>query len=160
MEEYNRDDRYGAKTVDIRTVLEAPLWAGTYRWIIMACMGGGIPKHLIYNKLLPINQRVSFCAVWLSECVHIFLKLTNTGHFTPVQHKLPQVRPPVPSENSAIPEDAIGRSQLISWLTVHPLSPANRTWRIFISDAGYSTVTLFARFLGWSTSVPLMTATW
>ena len=24
----------------------------------------------------------------------------------------------------------------------------------------YSTVTLFARFLGWSTSVPLITATW
>lgn len=26
--------------------------------------------------------------------------------------------------------------------------------------AAYSTVTLFARFLGWSTSVPLRTATW
>ena len=31
MEEDNRDNRYGAETVNVRTVLEAPLGAGVYR---------------------------------------------------------------------------------------------------------------------------------
>ena len=63
-------------------------------------------------------------------------------------------------EGDLLAKSAIGVQPEIDFFGYFPCRREIRHGHAGAAEAGYSTVTLFARLRGWSTSVPLRTATW